>query len=53
MLFYQSSGKTNKTYLEEIILVFGKIKEIIMDQLDKDESEVTKETRIREDFGSG
>ena len=49
MLFYQSS-KNKQTYLEEVILVFEKIKEIIMDQLDKEASEVTKETRIREDL---
>lgn len=49
MLFYQSS-KNKQTYLEEVILVFEKIKEIIMDQLDKADSEVTKETRIREDL---
>jgi acyl carrier protein len=36
--------------LEEIILTFEKIQAIIVDQLDKEVSEVTLETKFREDL---
>lgn len=36
--------------MEEIILTFEKIQAIIVDQLDKEVSEVTLETKFREDL---
>lgn len=49
MGFANNKTIKNKT-LEEFIMTFEKIQAIIVDQLDKDEAEVTLTTNFREDL---